>query len=351
MTEFEQYYREREALLHQTATSVKTLLSSLLDVDNHEYLSITYRVKELKSCLDKISRKKYRDPLQSMTDLVGIRVIVYFEHQIKDIEKLLRDNIEVDENNSHDKNTELGNDRIGYRSLHLTGRINSHRAQLKEYKNIADQRFEIQIRTVLQHAWAELAHDRAYKLSGGLPQKIQREVNLYAGLLEIADKSFSDIVRKVELYKEELLHTDISQESVNALSLNKFLEDVAEKNHIKLNKRLSIDEVVTNEALNFGFQNISDIEQLITKEFLDAERKYENSETSIGLIRNIMLWHDPERYFRDCWDENWNGISPSSFRLFSQRHDKFDNLLDQFGVEVLAGDDDDEQMALVDAGD
>ncbi len=339
LNDFEKYYRDREALLHQTATSLKILLSNLLDVEAHTYLSITSRVKDLDSCLSKIERKKYPDPMNSITDLVGLRVIVYFEHQIKEVETLIRENIDVDEKYSSFKDDELGKDRIGYRSLHLTGKISSDRAHLKEYQNIADQNFEIQIRTVLQHAWAELAHDRAYKLSGGLPLDIQRNVNLYAGLLEIADKAFSNIVREVEEYKKGLETADVSLESVNSLSLTKFCEEIAEKYQIDLNYHVSIDELVTSEALKFGYKNIGDIENHITNEFVEAQHKYEGSETPVGLIRSIMMWNDPEKYFRRCWNNSWSGISISSFDMLLERHPNISVLLDEFEIEVLDNDE------------
>lgn len=335
MTDFEIYYKEREPLLYQTATSLETLLGSLLDVENQQYLSVSSRVKTLDSCLEKIERKKYPDPRNSLTDLVGIRVIVYFEHQINEVEKLFRENIEVDEKYSSHKDNELGNDKIGYRSLHLTGKISPERSHLKEYSKISDQSFEIQIRTVLQHAWAELAHDRAYKLSGGLPTNIQRDVNLYAGLLEIADKAFSKIVKQVQEYEDGLLNSDISSESINVLSLSRFIQESSKKHSINVSDRIYIDEIVAEEAIKFGFKSIRDIQEKMTPDFLTAERRFENAETSIGLLRNIMIWNDPERYFRDCWNNNWNGISPASYRMFRERHPNFRSLLDQFEIEIL----------------
>jgi hypothetical protein len=57
------------------------------------------------------------------------------------------------------------------------------------------QQFEVQIRTVLQHAWAEFEHDIRYK--GTIPDAhapdLDRRLTLAAGLLELADREFSTI--------------------------------------------------------------------------------------------------------------------------------------------------------------
>jgi hypothetical protein len=52
----------------------------------------------------------------------------------------------------------------------------------------------------LQHAWAELTHDRNYNFSGTLPRPFERQLFLYAGKLEIADKSFSELSVKIDAY-------------------------------------------------------------------------------------------------------------------------------------------------------
>ena len=92
---------------------------------------------------------------------------------------------DVDEANSSDRSKVLKEDKVGYKSVHIVEKLGKQRADLVEYKGIYDLKFEIQIRTVLQHAWAELTHDRSYKIDVVLPPHIQRKINLHAGLLEL----------------------------------------------------------------------------------------------------------------------------------------------------------------------
>ncbi len=62
------------------------------------------------------------------------------------------------------------------------------RALLPEYERSADSITEIQVRTVLQHAWAEIEHDIQYKSASVIPAEIRRRFMSLAGMLEIADR-------------------------------------------------------------------------------------------------------------------------------------------------------------------
>lgn len=91
---------------------------------------------------------------------------------------------------------------------------------------------EIQVRTVLQHAWAELTHNRNYKLGANLPLQIQRKINLYSGMLEIADEGFSEIVNAIEEYKESIRDNgldELSSQEINSINLSKFVQAISKK--------------------------------------------------------------------------------------------------------------------------
>jgi ppGpp synthetase/RelA/SpoT-type nucleotidyltranferase len=65
-----------------------------------------------------------------------------------------------------DKSRNLGTNRIGYRTIHLVVSLSNTRTILPEYSEFDDLKFEIQLRTILEHAWAEIEHDRNYKFKG-----------------------------------------------------------------------------------------------------------------------------------------------------------------------------------------
>ena len=52
---------------------------------------------------------------------------------------------------------------------------------------------EVQARTILQHAWAEIEHDIQYKSSATIPHDIKPRLMALAGLLELADREFQAI--------------------------------------------------------------------------------------------------------------------------------------------------------------
>src|SRR5262249_19087167 len=84
-------------------------------------------------------------------------------------------------------------ERFGYQSVHYLVRIRSERAELAEYQRFAGFIAEIQVRTILQHAWAEIEHDIQYKSTSAIPSEIRRRFMQLAGLLEIADREFQAI--------------------------------------------------------------------------------------------------------------------------------------------------------------
>jgi putative GTP pyrophosphokinase len=173
---------ERIVPLHGRLTDVAIeLVRNLVESNDVEYLSVTGRTKDTDSIKEKIRRKDYKTPRIQMTDISGIRVITYLESQVEKIISIVREAFEIDEDNSLDRKQILGSDKVGYRSAHFVCTLGDIRSSLLEYRDFRAFKFEIQVRTVLQHAWAELAHDRSFKFSPGLPQGIQRKFNLYSG--------------------------------------------------------------------------------------------------------------------------------------------------------------------------
>ena len=77
-------------------------------------------------------------------------------------------------------------------SIILSG-LKTDRAGLAEYQRFTGQIVEVQVRTILQHAWAEIEHDIQYKSLRTIPTEIRRRFVALAGMLEIADREFQAI--------------------------------------------------------------------------------------------------------------------------------------------------------------
>ncbi len=135
---------------------------------------------------------KYPNPLQNITDLAGIRVITHLRGTLAEIDNLMKDEFEIVERS--DKSEELiEEDRFGYQSVHYLVRISEARSTLAEYQRYAGHIAEVQVRTILQHAWAEIEHDIQYRSSIAIPTEIRRRFMALAGMLEIADREFQGI--------------------------------------------------------------------------------------------------------------------------------------------------------------
>jgi len=138
------------------------------------------------------NKPRYDDPLKQITDLAAIRLITFFPRTIEAIDEMLNAEFEVLE--QFDKGEALvEEERFGYKSVHYLVTLNAARVALPEYERFRGAVIEVQVRTILQHAWAEIEHDIQYKSTAAIPRDIRRRFMALAGLLEIADREFQAI--------------------------------------------------------------------------------------------------------------------------------------------------------------
>lgn len=182
------------------ANSIKEILIRALSEKRTNYHSIESRAKDLESFGKKASKEsetnpsepKYLHPLKEITDLSGVRVIVFFPKTVEEIDTAIDEQFEVIEKS--DKSEILWKqEKLGYQSVHYLIKLKSNRTELPEYQSFAKLVAEIQVRTILQHAWAEIEHDIKYKSTITIPISIRRRFIALAGLLEIADREFQSI--------------------------------------------------------------------------------------------------------------------------------------------------------------
>lgn len=187
------------------AESVSHLISRLLSEESIQVHSVTYRCKTRQSLEKKISRpEKSYSNLADITDLVGVRITTYFSDDVDKIAAFIERELLIDPSASIDKRKFDQPDRFGYLSLHYIAALPSTRSNLSEYRRFSKMRFEIQIRSILQHAWAEIEHDLGYKAAVGVPSAIRRRFARIAGLLELADDEFVAIRQALGAHEQEL---------------------------------------------------------------------------------------------------------------------------------------------------
>lgn len=300
--------------------AVVTIIENLLKTNNVDYLTITGRTKEKESALEKIKRKGYKNPGAQLTDLSGIRVIVYFESDVIKVSNLIDSSFCVDKENSLNQDELLSIDQMGYRSVHFVCDLGSKRGSLPEFKEISELKFEFQVRTVLQHAWAELAHDRNYKFSGKLPKEIERELFLYAGMLEIADKGFDALSSKIDDYinklKQKSQAGDLGTE-INSISLVQFIDNWCKDNGVTLEEPFSTDQYseLVNELKMFGVQTLEQLNNIIPSVYAEVYKRRGHKSTIYGIVRDWMLIHDWRKFLREV-EFDWVMSNPHIFNEF-----------------------------------
>ena len=167
--------------------------------------AVDSRVKSEKSLAGKLELKGYKyKKLADITDLVGVRVVTFYEDEIDLVAEDVAAIFDVDWENSVDKRKLLDTDRFGYLSLHYICRIPENLYADPEHPAVNELRFEIQMRTTLQHVWATVFHDTGYKSDIEVPATYIRKLNRLAGLLEVADSEFHDLRDEIEAYRERM---------------------------------------------------------------------------------------------------------------------------------------------------
>lgn len=130
------------------------------------------------------------DPFHYITDLLGIRVVAPFMEDIGRIAETLQERFECTE--VDDKGADLSVREFGYTSMHLL--ITIPEELLEKYGPLSVVEVEIQLRTTLQDAWAEVEHELVYKAGlDVVDQKVQRKLIALNATLSLADTIFQEI--------------------------------------------------------------------------------------------------------------------------------------------------------------
>ncbi|WP_342476593.1 RelA/SpoT domain-containing protein [Paenibacillus sp. FSL H7-0350] len=327
--EIMQWYTINRPKYSSLASKVENIIEEVLDSAGITYYSISSRAKETDSFFKKASKDKYNDPINQIQDLAGIRIITYIKSEVIKCCEVIKPLFKIDESNSVDKGMELGSDKVGYRSVHYVATLTDSRLELPEYKIFKDLTFEIQIRTILEHAWADIAHDRSYKFKGEFPLEydIQRRFALASATLELVDREFDSIAQTLDIYESETVEKTKRGEldiSINITSLSNYLPQKLElliKNEDFAPVFNKGAEEIIDELLAFGIKSIYELDQIIT----DNPSKFTSGHNNyVGFLRNVMMYTDLDKYFREAWNDHWSGIDIGTI-----------NLLKKAGVDIM----------------
>ena len=216
--------------------------------------------------------KEYDDPLREITDLAGVRVITYFPSDVDQIVKEIEENFVIDKENSIDKRNISDPSSFGYVSVHLIVELFDDRLKLPEYSLFKEMKCEIQVRTILQHAWAEIEHDIVYKSTEEIPFELRRNFSSLAGLLEVADREF-ELIRKMEKEVSKKIEIQIDTDELDIP-----IDLESSTCYLKKSRNESNDSLNVSELIKFiqskSIMTIRELDQILTSERLSKADDY-----------------------------------------------------------------------------
>jgi ppGpp synthetase/RelA/SpoT-type nucleotidyltranferase len=202
-------YAERRPQLEVATRLFVEMVTDQLDDAGINYLTVTGRTKTVESFAGKAERilraQPHRTDLDALireeiTDEIGVRVITYVLGDVDAVAELLAQELAVLDDRDLGLETARAG-RFGYSSRHLLVAVDASRSIPAAYEPLRRLAASVQVRTVLQHAWAEFEHDIRYK--GTVPEEyasdLDRRFTLAAGLLDLADREFAAIRDRLQL--------------------------------------------------------------------------------------------------------------------------------------------------------
>lgn len=280
-------YQQQICNYEDLASKVEDILLEILDLEKINFVFVEARVKSIESFQSKLQNLKSKQ--KELYDLSGIRIVGYVKSDVDKITTIIKKNFNIDKLKSKDKSTELKADQFGYRAIHLVGVLPDARIILPEYKKFEGMYFEIQIKTILEHGWAQIEHDRNYKYKV-LPKDIQHDFYLVAGILESADNQFDLINKRIESFtksvKQKTDEGKLEEIEIVPATFRRYMIDKFE-NQLNFNAVYGGDEtgnLEMKELLFLNITNLKELDLLIPKNFSETCTRFSSAGLSDGYV-------------------------------------------------------------------
>ena len=280
-------YRGAIPVFEKMEAEVVGTLREALQRNGLIVMAIESRIKTEESLAGKLALKgaKYAT-LSDITDVLGARIVTFYTDDVDRIAAITEQLFEIDWKNSVDKRMLHQLDSFGYNSLHYICKMRGY-----EY------RFELQLRTTLQHAWASINHDIGYKTGVEIPREYLRRINRLAGILEMADDEFSRIRTEITDYRrrvQQLVQNGkLDDVQLDGDTFNSYLQvrpfDALNKRIAAINQA-EIQEVPLMRYLRvfvaFGCKTLGDVQRLVKQYSEDAYRlaRHQLGNTDLDII-------------------------------------------------------------------
>ncbi|MDN3612832.1 GTP pyrophosphokinase family protein [Vibrio gallaecicus] len=217
-------FRSLKGQYIRLGNNIVDALKAFLDEKNIPYVDVYSRVKSFDSFYEKIDRKKYADPFENIEDICGVRVICYYFSDIEKINSIIKEEFSILE--SEDKSELLGLKEFAYRSQHFIIKLNENWLSAPNYRRLDGLKAEVQVRTILMHAWAEIEHKLNYKSDAQVPELFQRKLFRLSAKLEEADEQFIELKDGIDGFRLKLkdeLETNNSFDLTQSVNLDSYI--------------------------------------------------------------------------------------------------------------------------------
>lgn len=277
-------FHERIHVYERLSHLADEALRKALDAQHVKVTAMEHRIKTETSLAGKLEMKgaKYHT-LDDVTDIVGLRVVTFYSADVDKVAAIVSEIFTVDRSNSVDKRKLHRLDSFGYNSLHYICKLPKSVVDDPNMPQLNEVRFEIQMRTALQHVWSTLDHDTAYKGNVKIPREYRRQFNRLAGMLELIDEEFSRLRNTLTDYSRQMLALEASgrldEVDLNVDTFRRYLDT---QPFTRLNQRIAgINQAelypvpmmpYLRVLQKLGLETLGDVNRLIEEHSDDAYR-------------------------------------------------------------------------------
>lgn len=328
-------YSEKQTLYKEFAEQILNILKAIIKQKYPDLKAASYsaRAKEIESLRKKLRKDKYNENSE-ITDLAGVRIIVYSKKDIPFIAGIIKESFKIDPEHSIDKTHSLGSDRVGYRGEHYVVLFGDDRLRLPESQKFKELKCEIQVTSLIAHTWSEITHEKGYKFEGELPKDLERRKNLLAGMLELADmemdsyvEAFDDYANKIEQEREK----GCLKYQINSMTLERYMG--WKFPYISPLIFRDID-LILKELKLFGLDTIKELNELTSPQIVAAIRKM-GWRSLDGIIRNILIINNADKYFEEIWDPEMNLMSRKNYELYQGFDLDIDRICSKYNIRIV----------------
>lgn len=264
---------------------------------------ISCRTKELLSIIKKIKKKNLKKEYDysMLNDKLGVRIICTFKEDMNKVDEFIKESFEV--RSTEYKSEKLDFNRLDYISNHYDVVIKPSVPFFSKHTRYDNLVFEIQVRTLNQHAWSNTAHSLSYKQEAEIADGLKRRVYRLLSLYEIADDEFSSVNNALINHPDNLVYS----------LLRKIESKIYKYAQVDFDRELSLHFL----RIFLGYfeeedrkKIISEIDSFIATNSEKIKQIYEDNKTRFYQISVLtqpeifVVWYAIENFFFTV-DDNW----------------------------------------------